>query len=144
MGQYVTACGLYCGACSSMLMYEKQNGVSDAAHFICEFNEEPCSGCGRDERTDCEFIRCCREHGVELCAFCAEFPCEMITNFSRDEWPHHIDAVNNLSRIREAGIEAWLAEQHRLWSCPGCGGRTHWYQKKCHTCGTGWDPRYGG
>ncbi len=142
MKKYITRCGLYCGACSSMLLYELQQGEPDAGHFVREYEESPCAGCGAGSVPDCEFIRCCDQHEIECCAFCPEFPCEMIKKFSRDEWAHHIDVVDNLARIKEIGAEAWWEEQRRQWSCPGCGKRTHWYQSKCPVCGAEWEAHY--
>lgn len=134
MHPYAPACGLYCGACSSMLLHEKESGLSHAAHYIHEYNEGPCPGCVNGAQ-ECEFIRCAREKGVSGCAACPDFPCVMILKFSKDEWPHHIEVIDNLKRIREIGEEAWLSEQAERWSCPDCGGRTHWYQKACTICG---------
>jgi len=142
MEKYAASCGLYCGACSSMLTNERHNGAPDASHFVCEYAESPCAGCGDDCRAGCEFIVCCHGRGIDNCAFCPDFPCTMITIFSREEWIHHRDVLDNLSRIKEVGLVAWLEEQRRQWSCPGCGKRTHWYQNRCHSCGAEWSGRY--
>jgi len=125
-----------------MLLHEMQQGVESASHFVCEYDESACSGCGSDCVADCEFIRCCQDHGVQSCGLCPEFPCPQIVKFSGDEWPHHIDVLDNLHRIKEIGIAAWLLEQKAQWSCPSCGKRTHWYQKSCRVCGAQWQARY--
>lgn len=142
MHKYVACCGLYCGACGSMLMHELQQDEASAAHFVCEYEESPCPGCGDGCAPDCEFKRCCAEHEVENCGFCPEFPCAVISQFSVDEWPHHIDVLENLARIRDVGIAVWLKEQSMQWQCPGCGKRTHWYQSACPACGAQWEARY--
>lgn len=136
MHPYAPACGLYCGACSSMLLHERESGAADAANYIHEYNDGPCPGCVGGAQ-ECEFIRCARAKGVSGCAACDEFPCSMITKFSKDEWPHHIEVIDNLKRISEIGEEAWLDEQADRWSCPDCGARIHWYQKVCTLCGAG-------
>lgn len=142
MRKYLTKCGLYCGACSSMLLHDKALGDESLAMLELEYQDEPCAGCASGVNPDCEFIHCNREHGSECCAFCAEFPCAMITKFAHDEWAHHIDVIDNLHRIKEIGMDAWLEEQKQQWSCPQCGTRTHWYQKVCHQCGATWKCRY--
>jgi len=142
MHQYFTCCGLYCGACSSMLTLERNQGAPDAAHFVCDYEESPCPGCKGGETQDCEFIRCCQEHDVSCCAYCNDFPCEMLKRFSVDEWVHHRDVIANHTRIKEIGIEAWLLEQSKQWTCPSCGARTHWYKTSCPLCKTEWQARY--
>ncbi|HNX37457.1 MAG TPA: DUF3795 domain-containing protein [Candidatus Cloacimonadota bacterium] len=142
MHKYLTCCGLFCGACTSMLLHEKNEGDPALKDFSCEYKEEPCPGCGSGCVPDCEFNSCCKAHGVVTCAFCPDYPCARIRNFSVDEWPHHIDVLENLSRMKEIGIEAWIEEQKKCWTCPDCGARTHWYQSKCRDCGASWEPKY--
>lgn len=140
MQKYLSCCGLYCGACSSMMLQEKAEGDPSVANFQYEYAEEPCEGCSQDSL--CQIVTCCEIHDVVTCAFCVEFPCEGIRNFSRDEWPHHKEVLDNLTRMRQIGIEAWLEEMRKTWSCPRCGARTHWYQSKCPACEASWDPKY--
>ncbi len=135
MTRYLSCCGLFCGACSSMLLKEKQDKVEDASHFVCDFDESPCEGCGEGNLSTCEFIMCCKDNGIENCAFCSKFPCEMLIHFSKDEWPHHIEVIENLKFIKKHGIEAWINQQREIWSCSSCQARTHWYQKSCTKCG---------
>lgn len=142
MHRYLTCCGLFCGACSSMLLHEKNEGDAGLADFNCEYEEEPCAGCASGCNQDCEYILCCKAHEADTCAFCSEFPCKLIQNFSKDEWPHHIEVLDNLSRMKDIGVEAWIEEQKQRWSCPNCGARTHWYQSTCRNCKTSWKPRY--
>jgi len=118
-----------------MIVHEKQQGVPTALQMHTEEDEQPCTGCSADYQSNCEFVICNQRHGTESCAFCPEFPCQMITKFKDDEWEHHQVVLNNLNRIKEIGIEGWLAEQHEYWKCPSCGSRTQWYQKKCTLCG---------
>ena len=142
MNRYLTCCGLYCGACSSILQKEKEEGNPELEGWVGEFSEEPCSGCGAGEQQSCEFTACCREHQVLTCAFCPEFPCQKIKDFSVDEWPHHLEVLDNLFRMKEIGVEAWLVEQRQKWLCPQCGTRTHWYGANCHKCGAVWEAKY--
>ncbi|MDD2230906.1 MAG: DUF3795 domain-containing protein [Candidatus Cloacimonetes bacterium] len=128
-------CGLYCGACCSMVTHEKQSGVPSAQELQTDDKEQPCMGCDTEYQQNCEFVLCNKSHGTESCAFCPEFPCEMITKFNNEEWEHHQVVLKNLYRIKEIGIETWLAEQETYWSCPACGCRTQWYQEKCTKCG---------
>ncbi len=136
MQKKVALCGLYCGACSSMILREKLDGTPKLEHLHTYENEEPCSGCGSENLQSCEFVQCNLAHGTQSCAFCPEFPCPMILTFKDDEWVHHKTVIDSLERIKEIGLEAWETEQQEYWKCKSCGARTQWYQRACGVCNT--------
>lgn len=135
MSKYMAYCGLYCGACWSMICHDKQEGVESAVELHTDADEQPCGGCRDIGQSQCEFVVCNKNHGTQCCAFCPEFPCQRIKEFSQEEWEHHQVVLANLQRIRETGVENWLQEQAEYWSCPACGCRTKWYQESCSRCG---------
>lgn len=109
-------CGIYCGACST----------------------PGCKGCKIIDENhwslDCKFIKCAKEKGIEACPFCSEYPCEDIMEFERDKYIHHRTILPNGQRIKEIGLEAWLAEQKVRWSCEKCGKGYTWFEEKCKSC----------
>jgi predicted RNA-binding Zn-ribbon protein involved in translation (DUF1610 family) len=132
--RHLAYCGLYCGACSSMIAYEidlKDNSASDS---LIPESELPCPGCDSKYQKNCEFVLCNQRHQTNSCAFCSEYPCEMIIKFKDEEYEHHQVVLNNLDRIKEVGEDMWLKEQESYWKCPECGSRTIWYQKECSLC----------
>ncbi len=132
--RYIAYCGLYCGACSSMIVYDKGLNDQTAENVLVPDEELPCSGCDSEYQKNCEFVQCNQRHQTSSCAFCSEFPCDMILKFKDEEWEHHQVVINNLNRIKEIGEEAFLNEQKDFWKCPSCGSRTIWYQKTCTKC----------
>lgn len=136
MENYAAFCGLYCGACCSMIVHDKEQNVASALEMHTESDEQACAGCCADYQANCEFVQCNKLHETQSCAFCHEFPCAMITKFKDDEWEHHQVVLDNLHRIREIGIAAWIKEQQEAWKCESCGCRTQWYQSKCTRCGS--------
>lgn len=134
MSNYLAYCGLYCGACCSMIVMEKQQGLPSAMEMNTVADEQACPGCDNSESNTCEFAVCNREHGTISCAFCAEFPCPKIQQFSIEEWEHHKCVIANLTRMREIGADIWLEEQAKHWQCPECGCRVQWYQESCSRC----------
>jgi len=134
MKRYYAFCGLYCGACWSMIAYEKTQGEASALRVKLDDDEPCCTGCDSEQQKTCEFVVCNKNHSTESCAFCPDYPCVRITAFSHEEWEHHQVVLTNLNRIREIGMETWLAEQKDYWKCPSCGSRTKWYQKQCTNC----------
>lgn len=65
-------------------------------------------GCGNP---DCQLRLCAQERGLKLCAECPDYPCQPLQDFYAGHYEKL--AVNN-ERIREIGVEAWLAEQQEL------------------------------
>jgi predicted RNA-binding Zn-ribbon protein involved in translation (DUF1610 family) len=139
--RYDTYCGLYCGACPVLVANQKGTVDELAREFEANPAELVCAGCKSDTLApfcaDCRFIPCAREKGVEFCVGCDEYPCERLTEFRDDKWAHHSVITKNLDRLKEVGLEAWLAEQDKRWSCPTCGARFAWYDEECRDCGAG-------
>lgn len=70
-----------------------------------------CPGCyGGCGDPDCAIRKCAVDKGLELCAFCDEFPCQRLTDFTR-RYPFLLE---NGLRIRIIGLESWLREQDEL------------------------------
>ena len=67
----------------------------------------------------CEFRPCAEGRGHDYCFECAEFPCQKLQDFAADGYEHHRLAVENLKRMRDVGLEAWIAEQPEVMFCPG-------------------------
>ncbi len=65
-------------------------------------------GCGNPE---CVFRICAREKGLQLCAECADHPCQPLREFYSG---HYAKLAANNERIREIGLEAWLVKQQEL------------------------------
>jgi hypothetical protein len=65
-------------------------------------------GCGNP---DCRIRICARERGLRLCAECADYPCQMLKDFYAG---HYVKLAVYNERIREHGIDAFLAEQQEL------------------------------
>lgn len=93
-GELFSLCGLNCGLC----------GLRLGGH---------CGGCAVPGGQKCALTRCAREHGdVEYCFQCGEFPCNRYENFAEyDSFVVCQNRMNDISRARLIGIDAYLAEQ---------------------------------
>jgi hypothetical protein len=76
-----------------------------------------CEGCrGSLEvhwSSDCKMMLCAKKRGHEYCFQCIDFPCQLLKEFSSDGIPHHKRTVENLMKMKEIGIDAWIAEQKK-------------------------------
>jgi len=64
-----------------------------------------CQGCrGPDSLVwseNCKIRQCCsKEKRLQNCSVCKDFPCELITTFENDGFPHHKTAVERLRELR--------------------------------------------
>lgn len=142
--ELVAVCGLYCGACRLYRAWhddrkETLEEIRSARKLSLEALH--CDGCLSQGNLgphcpECEIRFCAEEKpGVTRCSDCPDFPCNIITAFNNDGVRHHAEALENVRRQREVGIEEWLEEQYERWRCMFCGVSLDWYDRTCYRCG---------
>lgn len=110
-------CGLDCFNCA---MYEgnitQQTAEAYAAATKMPVEKVPCKGCRasggcRLHYNGCATLDCVKEHGVEFCYECADFPCAKLAPVldGADKYPHNLK-LYNLCRIKNIGLEEWAKE----------------------------------
>ena len=142
-------CGLYCGACSIYCAWQNNNQelletlrkTMSSQWGEVTLEELRCDGClgGGHLTPYCRqcALRLCPEGkpGVTRCADCPDFPCSHITDFNTDGMHHHAEVLDNLRRLQEIGLEAWLDEEEEQWRCSQCQAPMAWYARTCLQCG---------
>jgi predicted RNA-binding Zn-ribbon protein involved in translation (DUF1610 family) len=138
--QYDTYCGLNCGACYVLVANQKDEVEKMAKEWKLKPEDIKCFGCKTETNAiycvDCDIKHCAEDKKVEFCFECNEYPCHKITAFRNDEHSHHSIVLKNLKTIQQQGVQKWLAEQKKRWSCSNCGERFCWYDKTCKKCGS--------
>ena len=128
-------CGLYCGACAikngqirntaqALQGMLKAYGYADWAPMVAEFvpatkhypefdgvlewlTAQDCGGClAGGGNPACAIRICAREKDLAGCWECTEVTCEKLQEIDQG----YPGALENREHIREAGLEAWLAE----------------------------------
>ncbi len=119
------ACGLNCGVCDIYMacrgdegkMREVLGWFKEKRGLDLKPEQVRCDGCtgdlSRHWSEDCKMMLCAWERGVKLCSECPEFICDKLEAFANDGAAHHRRSVENLKRIKESGLKAWLREQRR-------------------------------
>ena len=51
------------------------------------------------------------------------------------KYPHRESPLENLRMIREKGMDAFLAQERKLWTCPQCGKAFSVHDRNCPHCG---------
>jgi hypothetical protein len=143
----VAICGLYCGTCPSYLAYQ-ENDVEEiqrtAQRLGIPVEEVHCEGClsgrVRARCVECPigFRKCAAEKKVTWCFQCPDFPCQRLSDFRNvhivNGISHHAHVIDDLSYMKEHGIEQWIDKQEKSGSCPQCGKRLYWFSRVCPRC----------
>jgi hypothetical protein len=133
-------CGLYCGNCEIFRAF-RDDDFESLAEYAKEMSTPVdmvrCEGCRSDLSMfwcpECNVRKCTEEKEISFCFECADFPCVALIEFE-DQAPHHSMCVENLERMAEVGISAWLEEQDQLWRCSMCTTKVTFYTEKCPNC----------
>ncbi len=128
----IAVCGLNCARCD---MYLASHGDDNSRDEIVEwFKKERdetvkpeqvrCEGCRGPLdvhwSSDCKMMLCAGRRGLQYCFQCEDFPCTSVDEFSSDGISHHKKTIENSKRMKEIGVEAWIAEQKRKRQCVFC------------------------
>lgn len=117
-------CGLFCGTCPS---YPTRCGGC-----LSSMVAPGCDTCGSG------FRDCANAHKVTRCYECGEFPCARLEDFSHRHIVngicHHEHIIADLCRMREIGVEDWVAEQAQAHTCATCGKLIPWFEHSCPGC----------
>ena len=128
--KYICYCGLYCENCAvkvkiepaAKTLYEemKKGGFEEVIQFIPGGDKfwpflkgmvDPgiCVSCkDGGGNPGCAVRICAKEKGVELCALCADYPCDKFDAFFKG---YPVLKSDNLL-LKEKGMEAWSALQN--------------------------------
>ena len=77
---------------------------------------------------NCKIYDCVKEHNVEFCSDCIDFPCDLLHPLAHgaDKFPHNLK-VYNLCMIKKMGLENWAKNKSKLsWD--------RYYNDRLDTC----------
>lgn len=126
---HVTYCGLYCKLCAacgriprkaeSLKQSMAAEGWEDWGNQFPGFEGfwgfldgmiEGCPGCRAGGGPPfCGIRKCAREKQMDLCIDCDEYPCHRVLGLAKG----YPTLLADGKRIKEIGIEAWIAEQEK-------------------------------
>lgn len=124
-------CGIYCGACPTLLTTKAGNIDETRRCYGCK-SEKPTGFCAT-----CGIKACAQGKGFEFCNQCGELKtCEFIQKVVADaQYPYGQCVLKNMEVIRATGLSQWLDMQDKRWRCPHCSAAHSWYHETCPQCG---------
>ena len=138
--QLTAVCGLYCPGCTLYIgsTEEPERLARTADRFNVSVEEARCYGCRSDVNSfycqACEIKKCADERGVEFCALCHEYPCQVLRDFQA-QLPHRAELFEDGERVREVGYDQWFEEVRAKYTCPECSAINSAYDLACRKCG---------
>ena len=111
-------CGLDCVSCD---LYRLPSDEQIQARFLPWFRRQGwlgederidvviekkmyCKGCGDADvcwSSDCKLASCCRERGLQSCAYCADFICDLLRQEHMGGDERYLEGIRYLRAIRE-------------------------------------------
>jgi hypothetical protein len=103
---------------------------------------KPCPGCNGDDAAKPGHCVACRiklcderQEGRYFCFDCSRFPCARLRQLDkRYRAKYHMSMLENLERIRDAGLEAFVAAEQVRWVCEDCGAVLCVHSDVCLFC----------
>lgn len=126
----IAPCGMNCGLC------------------MCYLREKnTCSGCRTGDEGKAKSVLACTIRGCEtlksnasgFCTGCDKLPCPRLKRLdTRYRTKYRMSMLENLDRIGDVGIEAFVESERERWACPECGGVQCVHTVDCIYCGHVW------
>ena len=130
--ELIAPCGMNCSVCQGYLAM-KNDLLNQGAKIGY------CDGCRVRRGRLCAFAKRCdllKKGQVKYCCECDDFPCENLEPINkRYSENYHMSTIENLSYIKEHGMNEFLEREKEKWKCPECGGTISCHNGICFSCG---------
>jgi len=124
----IAPCGMNCALCSG---YQRTKNI--------------CQGCNIDDPNKPTYCQTCilkncetiRTNTSGLCYECDKFPCKRLKQLDkRYSTKYGMSMLENLTYIKEHGMDAFLERETLRWTCPSCGSLVCVHKNICLNCNT--------
>jgi len=125
----IAACGMNCGLCIGYLRDKK-----------------PCGGCFKiDDENKPKSCRSCKIVNCDLlaetesgfCYDCVKYPCTRLKNLDKRYRKNYgMSMIDNLTYIKDKGLEEFLFKEDNKWKCEVCGAGLSVHRDFCLNCKT--------
>jgi hypothetical protein len=127
----IAPCGMNCAICSRYLAYK--NNLSRSHCIGCRPRNKRCTYLFKN----CTGPRTISNNNALFCFECVEYPCKQINRMDKRYRENYAMSVKeNLEYIKSKGIETFIQEQIKKYTCPKCAGLISIHNRKCFACDT--------
>lgn len=126
----IAPCGMDCGICLAYLRDRNRCMGCMAASGPKQHHCDVCS------------IKVCtkRAKGTTFCFDCSRYPCRRLRQLdTRYRTRYGMSMIENLDRIRDQGLDAFVERENVRWACPTCGRPICVHDRRCYACGSQWN-----
>ncbi|MDD4125277.1 MAG: DUF3795 domain-containing protein [Eubacteriales bacterium] len=121
----VAPCGLICDLC---LGFQR--------------TKNKCSGCTAEENKSafcvkCSIVNCPEKNGdsKKPCGDCSKFPCKRLKDLEKRYFTNYGESLtDNFYQIKEKGLEQFLLDFEKTWTCRECGELLTVHRPQCLHC----------
>jgi hypothetical protein len=122
----IAPCGINCGTCMAFLR-PKNKCFGCRADF--DSKRKSCRQC---KIINCELLA---KTSSKLCYECEIFPCGRVKQLDkRYRAKYRASLIGNLVSIKGTGMETFLDNEIKKWTCPNCGSTLSVHLYKCLKC----------
>lgn len=129
--ELIAPCGMNCGLCISYLAMKNELNKKGLKRVYCE-------GCIPRGKNCLHMGDRCQLLGkglVRFCYECKDFPCKRLKALDkRYSTKYHMSMIENLTAMRESGLESFLENEAEKWTCPDCGNTVCCHIGLCLNC----------
>lgn len=126
----IAICGMNCHLC---LAYRREKNGCLGCRAKIGLRLEHCNSCK---------IRNCEEalsRKLTFCFSCASYPCQRIKHIDkRYRTKYRMSMIENLDFIKHFGINEFLSNEEKKWTCPKCGQILCVHRPQCLYCQYTW------
>ncbi|MEJ2053661.1 MAG: DUF3795 domain-containing protein [Calditrichaceae bacterium] len=123
----IAPCGMNCEIC---IGYIRDKNKCVGCNFEAEYKPRYCKTC---IIKNCDYIK---KSQSGFCYECPKYPCRRLKQLDkRYSMKYHMSMLENLSVIRDSGMDEFLRQQKKKWTCPGCGFVISAHRNNCPNCG---------
>lgn len=127
----IAPCGMNCALCISYQFRDKDINKKG-------FHRTYCPGCIPRGKHCLHMADSCEKlatGGVRFCSECTDYPCKRLRALDkRYRTKYHMSMIENLNTIAQHGVDRFLDQQRRDWSCPECGDAICCHNGLCLNC----------
>lgn len=123
---HLAPCGINCGTCRAFL---RDRNKCSGCMSVNGSNISHCITCSIK---NCELLK---KTSSNFCSQCDQFPCRRIKHIDkRYRTKYKTGLIQNLRIINENGVEAYLLNETKRWTCSSCGAILCIHQDNCLKC----------